>query len=125
MLPLETFTSNIDVAEEANEVVHTLSTMGIESVMLTGDNEHSAAYVAKMVGITDVNASLLPEEKVAKVKELQEKYGPTAMIGDGVNDSPVFGAAHVSMAMGCGSDIAKSGADVILLNNKLSRTVTL
>ena len=90
------------VRPEASGVVNTLRSMGIESVMLTGDNQHSAAYIAQAVGIIDVNASLLPEEKVSKVKELKDLYGSVSMIGDGVNDAPSLVTSDVGFAIGAG-----------------------
>lgn len=109
-----------EVRKEAGEVVSTLSSMGIESVMLTGDNRHSAAYVAKIVGISNVNASLLPEEKVVKVKELQNMYGSVAMIGDGVNDAPSLVTSDVGFAIGAGgTDAAIESSDITLLSGDL------
>ena len=113
------------VREEAESVISELKSVGVESVMLTGDNQHSASYIANLIGITDVNASLLPEEKVTKVKELQEKYGPTAMIGDGVNDAPSLVTSDVGFAIGAGgTDAAIESSDVTLLSGDL-KTVPL
>lgn len=96
------------------------------TLMLSGDNQKACESVAKELSITQCYGNLSASDKVTAIKKRQQDTNSTvAMIGDGVNDSPVFGAAHVSMAMGCGTDIAKSGADVILLNNKLSSINTL
>lgn len=109
------------IREEAPSVVSNLSSLGIESIMLTGDNRHSAGYVAKQVGISDVNASLLPEEKVIKVRALQEKYGPTAMVGDGVNDAPSLVTSDVGIAIGAGgTDAAIESSDITLLSGDLA-----
>ena len=109
------------VREEASGVVNELKDLGVESAMLTGDNQHSAAYVAKLVGLTDVNASLLPEEKVSKVKELREQYGSVAMIGDGVNDAPSLVTSDVGFAIGAGgTDAAIESSDITLLSGDLS-----
>jgi Cd2+/Zn2+-exporting ATPase len=91
--------------------------------MLTGDNEHSAVYVANLVGITDVKASLLPEEKVTSVKELRDKYHSVAMVGDGVNDAPSLVTSDVGFAIGAGgTDAAIESADITLLSGDL-RTI--
>ena len=111
------------VRSEAKDVVAELRNTGVESVMLTGDNAHSAAYIAGLVGINDVHASLLPEDKVVKVKELKAKYGPTAMIGDGVNDAPSLVTSDVGFAIGAGgTDAAIESSDITLLSGDL-RTV--
>lgn len=111
------------VRSEAKDVVVELRNTGVESVMLTGDNAHSAAYIAGLVGINDVHASLLPEDKVVKVKELKAKYGPTAMIGDGVNDAPSLVTSDVGFAIGAGgTDAAIESSDITLLSGDL-RTV--
>lgn len=108
------------VRAEAKEVVTMLKKRGIESVMLTGDNKHSAAYIANLVGITDVKASLLPEEKVTSVKELQAKYKSVAMVGDGVNDAPSLVTSDVGFAIGAGgTDAAIESADITLLSGDL------
>jgi len=96
-----------------------------QTLLLSGDNQTACDNVAKELSISECFGNLSASDKVATLKNQQAKNATIAMIGDGVNDSPVFGAAHVSIAMGCGTDIAKSGADVILLNNKLSSISTL
>jgi Cu2+-exporting ATPase len=94
--------------------------------MLSGDSQNACEKIAKSLSISHCFGGLSATDKMTKIKSLQKEQDATvAMIGDGVNDSPVFGAAHVSIAMGCGTDIAKSGADVILLNNQLSSISTL
>lgn len=97
-----------------------------QTLMLSGDSQNACEKVAKSIAIPKCYGGLSATDKMSILKKLQKEHNATvAMIGDGVNDSPVFGAAHVSMAMGCGTDIAKSGADVILLNNQLSSINTL
>jgi Cu2+-exporting ATPase len=97
-----------------------------QTLMLSGDSQNACEKVAKSIAIPNCYGGLSATDKMSILKKLQKEHNATvAMIGDGVNDSPVFGAAHVSMAMGCGTDIAKSGADVILLNNQLSSISTL
>lgn len=111
------------VREEASEVIDVLRRRGVESAMLTGDNEHSAAYVANLIGINDVKASLLPEEKVTSVKELRDKYHSVAMVGDGVNDAPSLVTSDVGFAIGAGgTDAAIESADITLLSGDL-RTI--
>ncbi len=96
---------------------------GIERlVMLTGDSERVARAVAKRTGVTEWRAGLLPEHKLAAVRELRDSYGPTAMVGDGVNDAPALAGATVGIAMGAaGSDIALESADVALMTDDLER----
>lgn len=110
-----------EIRTEASAVITELSRMGVESSMLTGDNEHSAQFVAKQVGITNVNASLLPDEKVAEVKNLKERYGTVAMVGDGVNDAPSLVTSDVGFAIGAGgTDAAIESSDITLLGGDLS-----
>lgn len=91
-------------------------------VMLTGDNERTAASIAAEVGVDEVYANLKPEDKVSKVRELSERYGHVAMVGDGVNDAPALAAATVGVAMGAaGTDVALETADVALMADDLER----
>jgi Zn2+/Cd2+-exporting ATPase len=110
-----------EVRPESREVVERLRRMGVaEIVMLTGDNERTAAAVAERAGVTQVRARLLPHEKVEAVRELKERFGAVAMVGDGVNDAPALAAADVGVAMGAaGSDTALETADVALLADDL------
>jgi Cd2+/Zn2+-exporting ATPase len=105
------------------EVMDGLVAAGIERlVMLTGDNEEAAAEIGRQVGITDVRAGLLPEEKLAAIREIQDRYGPVAMTGDGVNDAPALATATVGIAMGgAGTAVALETADVALMADDLSR----
>ncbi|PCH94811.1 MAG: copper-transporting ATPase [Gammaproteobacteria bacterium] len=97
-----------------------------QTLLLSGDNQNACETLANALSVSQCYGNLSASDKVAAIKkQQQEQNAIVAMIGDGINDSPVFGVAHVSMAMGCGTDIAKSGADVILLNNKLSSIDTL
>jgi Cd2+/Zn2+-exporting ATPase len=90
--------------------------------MLTGDNEGTARAVAEAVGIDEFRAELLPEDKVAAVEELVEKYERVAMVGDGINDAPAMARATVAIAMGvAGSDAAIETADIALMSDDLSR----
>jgi Cd2+/Zn2+-exporting ATPase len=91
-------------------------------VMLTGDHEATARTVAARIGVDKYHAALLPEEKVARVRELERQYGRVAMVGDGVNDAPALAAATVGIAMGAAaSDVALETADVALMAEDLGR----
>ena len=106
---------------EAPDMVQSLNRMGVEAVLLTGDNEKSANYFAGKAGITQVRADLLPEQKLENIKALQKK-GNVCMIGDGVNDAPALKTANVGVAMGVmGSDVAVEAADVALMTDDISR----
>ena len=106
---------------EGAAMVQELARMGTKSVLLTGDHRRAAAYFAAQVGITDVRAELLPEDKVGNIKELMQG-GRVCMIGDGVNDAPALKTADVGVAMGAmGSDIAVEAADVALMTDDVSR----
>lgn len=112
-----------EVRPHAAEVVSSLRHLGIEHiVMLTGDNEPTAAAVARRLGIDEYRAALLPEEKTATVKALRDRYGPIAMVGDGVNDAPALATADVGIAMGAaGTDVALETADVALMGDDLGK----
>lgn len=113
------------VRTQAKEAIIRLRALGIKRpVMLTGDNERTAAAVASEVGLTEYFALLSPEDKSKKIAELQERFGHVAMIGDGVNDAPALAAASVGIAMGtAGSDVALETADVALMADDLSKLV--
>ncbi|MBC7250615.1 MAG: cadmium-translocating P-type ATPase [Anaerolineae bacterium] len=99
-----------------------LRAKGIRTIMLTGDNQTVADEIAQQIGMDEVRAGLLPEEKVAAVKELAEKYGIVAMVGDGVNDAPALAQADVGIAMGgAGSAQAMETADVVLMGDDLTQ----
>ncbi len=113
-----------EVRPYAKETIATLHAMGIKTVMLTGDNERTAQVIARELGLDDVRANLKPEDKTHAILELEGKYGPSAMVGDGVNDSPALARATVGMAMGtAGSDAAIEAADVALMADDLKKVV--
>ncbi|MFA6512269.1 MAG: heavy metal translocating P-type ATPase [Patescibacteria group bacterium] len=106
------------IRAEAKDVIAMLTKRGIRSVMLTGDTDDAARSVQKELGITDVIARVLPQEKEQRVKELSGK-GAVAMVGDGINDAPALAAADLGIAMGAGTDVAIGTAGVVLLQNNL------
>ncbi|MCL4560480.1 MAG: cadmium-translocating P-type ATPase [Chloroflexi bacterium] len=109
--------------EDAAGIIHRLKSQGIERVvMLTGDNERVAAGIARKAGVDEFHAGLLPQDKVSLLKSLRQKYGLTAMIGDGVNDAPALATADVGVAMGgAGTDVAMETADVVLMADNLGK----
>ena len=111
------------IRPEAKCTLDQLRALGIEHlVMLTGDNAKVAAHMAPLVGVTDVRADLLPENKVSAIQQLQKQFGGVAMIGDGVNDAPALANADVGIAMGAGgTDVALETADVALMADDLSK----
>lgn len=111
-----------EVRESSKEVIEKLNKLGIETVMLTGDNEMSAIAIGKQIGVSYIEADLLPEDKLHFIKALREKYKGVAMIGDGVNDAPALAASSVGVAMGgAGTDTALETADVALMSDDLSK----
>lgn len=106
----------------ASSVIEKLRSMHTKAILLTGDNQKTADYFAKQAGITEVCAELLPEEKVAHVRDLLEKGDTVCMIGDGINDAPALKSANVGVAMGTmGSDIAVEAADVALMGDDIGK----
>ncbi len=109
-----------EIKTESKAAVAKLKSLGVETVMLTGDNHAPAMAVAKEVGITEVKAEMLPEHKADAIRELLEKYGAVAMVGDGVNDAPALALSSVGIAMGAaGSDTAIEAASIAILNDRL------
>ena len=108
------------IRPESKATIHELHRLKVKTAMLTGDNASAAAYVAKEVGVDEIHANLLPDEKVIKLTNLVTKHGDVAMVGDGVNDAPALTIASVGIAMGAiGSEVAVENADVALMNNNL------
>lgn len=113
------------IREPSRRVIQTLHEMGLECVMLTGDNRQTAEFVAKEIGIDQVFAEVLPDEKADKVKEVQASGKLTGMTGDGVNDAPALAQADVGIAIGAGSDVAVETGDIVLVKNNPEDVVSL
>lgn len=105
--------------DDATEAVQVLHKMQLNTVMLTGDTESSAQAVAKAVGIKEVRAKLLPQDKLNELNRLRENFGAVMFVGDGINDAPVLAGADVGAAMGSGSDSALEAADVVFMNSEM------
>lgn len=105
--------------EDSPDAVRELQNMGVKVCMLTGDNEVTAAAIGKEAGVDEVVAGVLPEGKADVIKDLQEKYGKVAMVGDGINDAPALTVADTGIAIGAGTDVAIDAADVVLMNSTL------
>ena len=112
------------VKEDSKAAIAAMHALGIHVVMVTGDNERTARYVAAQVGLDEVRAGVLPEGKVEAIRELQAKHGQhVAMVGDGINDAPALKQANVGIAIGAGADVAIEAADVTLVKGELTKVV--
>ncbi len=112
------------VKEDSREAIGAMKDLGLEPVMVTGDNERTARHIAQEVGIDKVIAGVLPEGKVDAIKKLEEEYGPyVAMVGDGINDAPALKQANVGIAIGAGADVAIEAADVTIVAGSLTKVV--
>jgi P-type Cu+ transporter len=111
------------IRSEAEGAIKALHRMGIRTILLTGDSCRVADAVGSRLGIEDIEAELLPEDKLRRVRALVAQKRVVAMVGDGVNDAPALAEANVGIAMGSGTDVAQESADVVLLGNDLARLV--
>jgi Cu+-exporting ATPase len=108
-----------ELKKNVANTIKSLENLGIKTIMITGDNERTAAAIAKKAGIAEVVANVMPEGKVAQIIKLQETYGLVAMVGDGINDAPALKQANVGIALGSGTDIAIESSDITLISEDL------
>jgi len=107
------------VKDSSREAISRLKTSGIKTYMVTGDNERTARAIAGQIGLDEVIAEVMPQDKAEKVMELKRRGFTVAMVGDGINDSPALAAADVGIAIGSGTDIAIEAADIVLMKDDL------
>lgn len=106
--------------QDAKTALTQLKNQGLQLILLTGDNQQTADHIARQAGIDEVVAEVLPTEKADHIRQLQQRYGKVAMVGDGINDAPALAQADVGIAMGGGTDIAIESADLALIRNSLA-----
>lgn len=107
------------IRENVKDTIHSLHSMDVKVIMLTGDNQQTGLQIAKLVGIDEVKGNLYPEEKVKELLKLKQKGYNVMMVGDGINDSPALSAADVGLAMGSATDVSLETADIVLMNDNL------
>ncbi|MCF7862023.1 heavy metal translocating P-type ATPase [Candidatus Woesearchaeota archaeon] len=119
LLPVGIIAVADPIKDTSRESINTLKQMGIESYMITGDNEVTACAVARQVGIDKVYHRVMPEQKAEYVKQIQKKTGKVMMVGDGINDAPALAEADIGIAMGSGTDVAIETGDIVLIKSDL------
>ena len=112
-----------ELKEFSAEAIDSLKSMGIRTIMITGDNKKAAKSVAEKIGIDEFEAEVLPQDKSDAIKKLKEKYGITAMVGDGINDAPALAQSDIGIAIGKGTDVAIETAEIVLVNGDLRNVV--
>ena len=110
-------------SEHAKETIEYFKKLGIHTTLITGDSEMTGKAVAEQLGLDEVIANVMPEDKSNIIDQQKENYGITAMVGDGVNDAPALVKADVGIAMGDGTDVAVDVSDLVLMKNDLSKLV--
>lgn len=113
------------IRENTKTVINDLNKNGIDTIMLTGDNKQTAEKIAKDIGITEVIANVMPNEKLQVIKKLKNEGKHVMMCGDGINDSPALAAANIGVSVNSGTDIAMDSSDVILTRNDLASIINL
>ena len=113
----------MDLPNEASKaVLDYFKSQQVHTTMITGDSRETAEMIGMKLGVQEVVANVLPEEKLEKIQSQKERYGLTAMVGDGVNDAPALATADVGIAMGNGTDIAIETSDIVIMKNDLTKT---
>lgn len=118
--PVALFAITDPIRDSAKQAIITLHAAGLKTAMISGDNQQTAESIARQLGIDEVYGGVLPEGKVAKIKELRERFGVVAFVGDGINDAPALAEADAGIAVGSGTDVAIEAADVVLMNTNLN-----
>lgn len=118
-IPAGLFIFADEIRDESIDVIRNLHQSGIRTIMLSGDHPDTAMAIAKKIGILEVIAGILPHQKLERIDEFQKQGHRIAMIGDGINDAPALAKAHLGIAMGSGTDIAKNTADITIMNTDL------